>query len=693
MEISDVELANRRCMECHGQARIGEMPQAERTAMVGLKDPGKANGPAARPGLFFSSPLLSGVHKGTRCVDCHLNMEQLPHPQTLKPADCNATCHAQPMAVFAKGAHAKALAAGNKDAPTCKTCHGTHAILPADDRNAPTYPLNIVNICANCHVKHQPLGEAAQKPGSAMLRETRSPVKEYLDSAHGRAVMSSGMAIAATCASCHDAHATLPAADPNSTVNRANVPETCGKCHVGVAETYATSIHGELLAKGDAKAPVCTDCHAAHAITRTNVAPFKLDIVNGCGTCHDKKLPGGSMSLYESYRRSYHGQVTQLGFERAARCSDCHGAHNIKAVIDPASSVAGGNLVTTCRKCHTNADAKFAEFHPHADHRDFHRYPILFGVWMYFVVMMSASFGFFGLHCIFWYVRSLIERLKHGAHPPIAKTGVSIERFNRIDRINHAFVIISFFGLTLTGLPLLFSDQHWGQLLAASLGGVKSAGVLHRVFAIMLIANFVVHGVGILRRIRKHGLINLLFGPATMMPTLKDLKDISGMIRWFAVGGQKPKFDRWTYWEKFDYTAEVGGSGIIGASGLLLWFPEFFSRFLPGWIFNVASIVHGYEAMLAICFIFTIHFFNAHLRLEKFPVDDVMFTGRLPEEEFKHERGAEYERLLASGELEKMRVPAPPSWYRPAAVTAGVLAMVIGTTLVVLIVLAGLGWI
>src|SRR5690606_28796874 len=142
--------------------------------------------------------------------------------------------------------------------------------------------------------------------------------------------------------------------------------------------------------------------------------------------------------------------------------------------------------------------------------------------------------------------------------------------------------------------------------------------------------------------------------------------------------------DRWTYWEKFDYVAEVGGSGIIGLSGLMLWFPEFFANFLPGWMFNVATIVHGYEALLAIGFIFTIHFFNAHLRLEKFPVDDVMFTGRLPEQEFKEERGAEYDRLVASGELEGLKVLPPPVWYRRFAVLAGIVAMAIGTTLVVL---------
>jgi len=168
------------------------------------------------------------------------------------------------------------------------------------------------------------------------------------------------------------------------------------------------------------------------------------------------------------------------------------------------------------------------------------------------------------------------------------------------------------------------------------------------------------------------------------------MKDCLGMFKWFFVGGKKPSFDRWTYWEKFDYVAEVGGSMIIGFSGLLLWFPLFFAQYFPGWIFNVATIVHGYEALLAVVFIFTIHFFNAHLRLEKFPVDDVMFTGSLPEEEFKEERGDEYARLVATGQLEALKVKPPPPIYRKLAVAAGILAMAIGTTIAVLIILAGL---
>ena len=90
--------------------------------------------------------------------------------------------------------------------------------------------------------------------------------------------------------------------------------------------------------------------------------------------------------------------------------------------------------------------------------------------------------------------------------------------------------------------------------------------------------------------------------------------DIWNHVRWFVGKGPRPQFDRYTYWEKFDYWAVFWGMFIIGSSGLVLWFPFFFSQFLPGWIFNVATVIHGEEALLAVGFIFTIHFFNGHLR-------------------------------------------------------------------------------
>jgi len=116
------------------------------------------------------------------------------------------------------------------------------------------------------------------------------------------------------------------------------------------------------------------------------------------------------------------------------------------------------------------------------------------------------------------------------------------------------------------------------------------------------------------------------------------------MIRWFFFRGPKPVFDRWTYWEKFDFLAVFWGMFAIGGSGLMLWFPAVFGRFLPGWMLNVATIIHSDEALLATGFIFTVHFFNTHARPEKFPMDFVIFNGQMAKHEFIEERGAQWRR-------------------------------------------------
>ena len=141
-----------------------------------------------------------------------------------------------------------------------------------------------------------------------------------------------------------------------------------------------------------------------------------------------------------------------------------------------------------------------------------------------------------------------------------------------------------------------------------------------------------------------------------MMPTWQDWRDFVAHKKWFFGKGPKPQFDRWTYWEKFDYFAVFWGVAIIGASGLIMWFPEFFTRFLPGWVINIALIIHSDEALLAAGFIFSIHFFNTHFRIEKFPMDTVIFSGRVSKTEMLHERKRWYDRLVAAGTLDQHRV-------------------------------------
>jgi hypothetical protein len=134
-------------------------------------------------------------------------------------------------------------------------------------------------------------------------------------------------------------------------------------------------------------------------------------------------------------------------------------------------------------------------------------------------------------------------------------------------------------------------------------------------------------------------------------------------------------FDRWTYWEKFDYWAVFWGMAVIGGSGFMLAFPELTASFLPGWVFNVAMLVHGEEAILAAVFLFTVHFFNNHFRPDKYPPPDiVMFTGSVPLEEFRREHALEYQRLRDSGQLEKHLVDAPS---RPMTVGSRILGLVL----------------
>ncbi|MBI3193816.1 MAG: cytochrome C, partial [Ignavibacteriae bacterium] len=180
----------------------------------------------------------------------------------------------------------------------------------------------------------------------------------------------------------------------------------------------------------------------------------------------------------------------------------------------------------------------------------------------------------------------------------------------------------------------------------------------------------------------------LIFGPDSMMFNRNDLREFIGSVKWFLGKGPRPKFGRWTYWEKFDYFAVFWGIFVIGSTGLTLWFPEIFTLVLPGYFLNIATIIHSDEALLAVGFIFTVHFFNTHLRPEKFPMDLVVFTGRMDLEEFKHDKPAEYEELVKNGELENYLVEP----YQPIVIKAvrifGYTALTVGFSIVIWIIYA-----
>jgi cytochrome b subunit of formate dehydrogenase len=235
----------------------------------------------------------------------------------------------------------------------------------------------------------------------------------------------------------------------------------------------------------------------------------------------------------------------------------------------------------------------------------------------------------------------------------------------------HLMVVTSFLLLVITGMPLKFYYTEWAKVMFEFLGGPEVARALHHFGAFVTFLYFVLHlgdlAVSLWKnrhaardpqtgKLSLKRMIGAAFGPESMLPSMQDWHDFVAHQKWFFGKGPRPQFDRWTYWEKFDYLAVFWGIFAIGVSGLIMWFPIFFSKFIPGWIINIALVVHSDEALLAAGFIFTFHFFNTHFRIEKFPMDTVIFSGKMSKTELIHERKRWYDRLVAEGRLAAHRV-------------------------------------
>jgi cytochrome b subunit of formate dehydrogenase len=448
----------------------------------------------------------------------------------------------------------------------------------------------------------------------------------------------------------------------------------CVQCHDKEA-VYRQSIHGKAVAVGNQDSAACHDCHNLHDIKPMNDPKFHTDRVfhtKVCLRCHSDEEMMKRNNVFtvatQTYMNSYHGKNYRLGYpEKVAGCSDCHTAHAILKASDPLSTINPANLVKTCKQCHKHATPMFTKFYAHGKYTDRAKYPLLYWTFIIMLGLLFSTFAVFWAHTNLWMYRGFVENrekaalLAEGVIKPVPDGYKQYRRFNTRQIILHILVIVSFLGLALTGLPLKFSDQELSKHLMALFGGTASAALIHRICAIITFIYFFsaiamsIHFLFLRKDIPGNWMERLL-GPDSLCPNPKDIRDITGMIRWFFFKGPKPTFERWSYWEKFDFLAVFWGMFAIGGSGLMLWFPEFFGRFLPGWMFNVATIVHSDEALLATGFIFTVHFFNTHFRPEKFPMDFVIFNGQVSKHEFVEERRDQWQRYQKEGLAERITV-------------------------------------
>ncbi|MGA2087538.1 MAG: cytochrome c3 family protein [Stellaceae bacterium] len=529
--------------------------------------------------------------------------------------------------------------------------------------------------CLGCHGNPGFAGPGA----NGQMISLSVPADQFGHSVHGNL----------QCVACHTDITEVPHQNAPMTqaALRQQIPKLCGSCHADALNAYLGSVHGkQVMEGGNANAAICTDCHTAHAVTPPQLAATRLAIAKDCGACHAKALEG--------YRETYHGQVFGLGYADIATCSDCHSGHAILPASDPASSVSQANLLNTCRNCHRDTPPGFATFQAHATTDDYAQYPYTWLASKFVLMLIVVTFGTFWTHSALWFYRELRDRQQRKMRSHVRadalpqREGQYYRRWSAAWRWAHLLFALSVILLVLTGIPLLYPNTAWAPVLEAALGGPVIAGMVHRVSAVVMIAVFAVHLVYVAIHLARNWKTFKLFGPYSLLPTLQDGKDLIAMLKWFFGYGPRPVFDHWNYQQKFDYWAPFWGITMLVGTGAMLWFKALTGAYLPGWAINVATVVHGDEALLAAIYLFTIHYFANHWRPDKFPLDIVIFTGSMPIEEFKREYAVEYARLVETGRLQDNLVDAPS---RPMTLGSKILGFSLVAIGLVLLVLMAIG--
>src|ERR1043166_9533806 len=262
----------------------------------------KVNGQTVPVGIFPTNFFNKSIHAKLNCVDCHVGIKDLVHENRLPKPQCDSchdtkTNHTAAIAEYATSIHGMSHTLGASGAANCWDCHGKHDMLGVKNGLSPVFKLNHPRTCATCHTNRAITTEYKMKYPDV--------VSQFNDSIHGRALLKMGLIVAPSCNDCHGVHDIKRGVDRDSPINHANVAKTCGKCHVKIEEVYNKSVHGQLLAKGDKRGPVCTDCPPAHDVETPKNGHFKMASDKRCGKCHEDRL--------EHYRDTYHGKAMALG--------------------------------------------------------------------------------------------------------------------------------------------------------------------------------------------------------------------------------------------------------------------------------------------------------------------------------------------------------------------------------------------
>ena len=629
--------------------------------------------------------------------------------------------------------HASSALAARKAAPPvkptnaeCLACHGDSTMSKEVDGKQVSLYVNEEHFknsihsmfnCVDCHsdVKQSPHEATPAKLSCAQCHADQQAA--YERSFHAQA-HKKGDGQAATCVDCHGSpHELLPASDPKSRVNHANIAATCGSCHgqkfVMEASghsaqpflSYEESVHGKAVASGSEKAAVCTDCHGAHEILAASdpkSSIFKFNVPATCAKCHS--------NVQQEFAQSIHGQAIQRGNWQAPVCTDCHGIHSIKAHLDPNSSVSAANLArVTCARCHEGVRLSQEMGVPGARTttylQSYHGLASKLGSQ---VVANCASCH--GVHNILpssdphsTINKANLVKTCGQCHPGVGEKfilgKVHVDAPLSADTGSLAVRWIRKFYLgmiaAVIGAMLLHNLIIWRRkaALRRSLEHrlVTRMNPNQRYQHLVLLVSFIILVItgfalkypdswfaallamneklrGIVHRVAGvvligAGIYHLAYTLLTrdgrklvrdFLPIPKDASDAWGTLRhYLGMASQRPQFGRFNYAEKAEYWALVWGLIVMASTGLMLWAKVFFGNLLPRWWLDIATAIHFYEAVLATLAIVVWHFYQVFFDPDIYPMNWTWWDGKMSFEHYREEHALDAETLLQAAHSER----------------------------------------
>jgi cytochrome b subunit of formate dehydrogenase len=641
--------------------------------------------------------LLTSPHKKLSCTACHTGFDpnNIPHKEHISPVQCQ-TCHTKdvPKHTF----HKTVLATGTDKSALCKNCHGTHDVKSPKIAGAKFSKETIVNDCGQCHKNERdhflssahgtafsakvndaptclechshlyPSSIKSQNKAEQKLQQekmcischgnhrdktgpTSEFIKAYEQSVHANA-LKNGNGDAANCVDCHSSHDMQKASDPVSKVNKKNIPSTCEQCHSSEVKVYHTSIHGKAFSSGNNAAPVCTDCHGEHKILAPkdpNSPVSKLHVSEQvCSPCHSSVKMSEKFGLptgrSKTFFDSFHGLAVKAGSTEAANCASCHGFHDILPSSDPHSRVNKKNLAKTCGTCHPGANENFAVGAVHvtatADSED----DLIYFVSNLYIVLIVVTIGSMAVHNGLDFVRKSQRRLRHRRHGVESEEELGRGLYVRMtlnERLQHGTLALSFITLVVTGFMLRYPDAWWvATIRSVTPEFFEVRSWVHRIAGITLLGAGVYHLYYIIVVPRGKQLLH------DLLPKISDATDALNVAKYnLGIINEKPLLDRFSYIEKAEYWALVWGTIVMGATGFILWFDNTFLGLLGKQWWDVARVIHFYEAWLATLAIIVWHFYFVIFNPDVYPMNLAWLTGTISEEEMADEHPLELRRI------------------------------------------------